>query len=203
MKQVVLVFLVAAIAAPVSAKTHKEMFAVPCSALWPAVKDTLRNSGKYGIIGIDNTEMTASYSMGGNLTGKRMNSLVLNSRDNGCEMQVQTAFSGLVNNDAGDLKKRVEQSLTKLQGAAPEKPKMTTVGDSATAPPSPKLSGNALTNKDILSLKQAGISDQLIIDKIRSSQAKYSLETSDLVALKQAGIADAVISAMIEASNRT
>lgn len=109
------VLLLVLVSVPSFAKTHKEAFNVSCSVLWPAVKDTLRNSGKYGIIGIDNTEMTASYNIGGNLTGKRINSLVLNPQGNGCEMQVQTAFSGLVNNDAGDMKKRVEESLAKLK----------------------------------------------------------------------------------------
>jgi len=82
------------------------------------VKDTAQELGKYGIIAIDNEEMTASYNMGGNLMAKRVNSAVLNSKDNGasCELQVQTAYSGLVNNDAGDLKKRVEESLAKLKG---------------------------------------------------------------------------------------
>src|SRR5208337_2258980 len=43
---------------------------------------------------------------------------ILNSMDNGnsCEMQIQTAYSGIGNNDAGDLKKRVDQSLDKLKG---------------------------------------------------------------------------------------
>lgn len=36
-------------------------------------------------------------------------------------MQVQTSYSGLVNNDQGDLKKRVTESLEKLKAAAPEK----------------------------------------------------------------------------------
>jgi hypothetical protein len=47
-------------------------------------EDTLRNSGKYGIFGLDGTEMTATYSMGiGSLGQKRVNSLVPNSkRDN-------------------------------------------------------------------------------------------------------------------------
>jgi len=188
------------IGAPGLAKTHKEMFPVPCSELWPAVKDTLRNSGKYGIIAIDNIEMTASYNMGGNLTGKRINSLVLNSHENSCEMQIQTAFSGLVNNDEGDMKKRVQESLDKLK-ASPASPK----GVAAVADPpnsAPKLTGNALSNGDILSLKQAGLSDELIIDKIRSSPAKFALETDDLISLKKAGIPDAVVSAMIEASKR-
>lgn len=117
MKRFASLILLAWTTIPALASTHKETFNVSCNELWRAVKDTLRNSGKYGIIAIDNTEMTASYNMGGNLTGKRTNSVVLNSKDNGasCELQVQTAFSGLVNNDAGDFKKRVDESLARLK----------------------------------------------------------------------------------------
>jgi hypothetical protein len=110
------------VALPAFAKTHKEVFSVPCSELWPAVKDTLRNSGKYGIIGIDNSEMTASYNIGGGLGGKRINSVVLNPKGTSCEMQTQTAYSGLVHNDAADFKKRVEESLAKLKGSKPAEP---------------------------------------------------------------------------------
>jgi len=124
LKRYVAIALLVAPAIPALAKTHKDMFDVPCSVLWPAVKDTLRNSGKYGIIGIDNSEMTASYNIGGYLGGKRSNALVLNSKENSsCELQVQTSYSGLAHNDEGDLKKRVEQSLEKLKTATPEKPK--------------------------------------------------------------------------------
>jgi hypothetical protein len=124
MKKMVLVILLMTLAAPGFASTHKESYNVPCSTLWAALKDTLRNSGKYGIITIDNAEMMASYNIGGNLTRKRINSAVLNSKDNGngCEMQVQTAYTGLANNDAGDFKKRVEASLAKLGGAAAPEP---------------------------------------------------------------------------------
>ncbi len=107
------------LSAPAWAKTHSDIFPVPCMQLWPAVKDTLRNSGKYGIIGIDNSEMTASYNIGGTLTGKRINSLVLNSKGpSSCELQVQTAYSGVFNNDEGDFKKRVTESLAKLSAGA-------------------------------------------------------------------------------------
>ena len=119
------VFLLLGVAIPGFAKTHKDVFDVPCNVLWPAVKDTLRNSGKYGIIGIDNGEMTASYNIGGFLAGKRINSLVLNSKGNTCEMQVQTSYSGLENNDAGDLKKRVKQSLDKQQAEPNGRPATT------------------------------------------------------------------------------
>lgn len=113
------------VAVPSFAKTHKESYSVPCTTLWPAVRDTLRNSGKYGIIGIDSTEMTASFNIGGTLTGKRINSVVLNSKPEGCELQIQTAFSGLVNNDAADFKKRVDASLEKLKSAPPAAPAKT------------------------------------------------------------------------------
>jgi hypothetical protein len=110
-------------AVPSFAKTHKEMYSVSCGGLWPAVKDTLRNSGKNGILAIDNGEMTASFVIGGTLTGKRINSVVLNAKgDSSCEMQIQTAFSGIANNDAGDFKKRVDESLAKQQPATPAKP---------------------------------------------------------------------------------
>jgi len=107
---------------PSFAKTHKDMYSVSCSVLWPAVKDALRNSGKYGILGIDNTEMTASFVIGGTLSGKRINSVVLNAKGDTCEMQVQTAYSGLVHNDEGDFKKRVDESLAKQQPPPPAQP---------------------------------------------------------------------------------
>ena len=116
MKRFVLLILLSCLAAPAIAKTHKDVFNLPCSAVWPAVKDTLRNSGKYGIISIENTEMTASYNIGGTLGGKRTNTVLLNGKENSYEMQIQTAYSGLEHNDAGDFKKRVDESLAKLQG---------------------------------------------------------------------------------------
>ena len=66
MKRIAVVALMLlVVAGPLCAKTHKENYSMSCSVLWPAVKDALRNSGKYGILGIDNTEMTASFVIGG------------------------------------------------------------------------------------------------------------------------------------------
>jgi hypothetical protein len=125
MRRFAVVLLLSIVAVPSFAKTHKDPYPVSCTVLWPAVKDTLRNSGKYGIIGIDNSEMTASFAIGGTLSAKRVNSVVLNAKGDTCEMQVQTAYSGFTNNDAGDFKKRVDESLAKQQAtppAAPAKP---------------------------------------------------------------------------------
>jgi hypothetical protein len=133
-KRLAVVTLILAAALPAIAKTHKDQYTIPCSTLWPAVKDTVRNSGKYGIISITNDEMTASYNIGGNLTGKRINTVLLNPQGTGCEMQIQTAYSGLVNNDASDFKKRVDESLIKLQGSQPA----AAAPASATTTPQPK-----------------------------------------------------------------
>jgi hypothetical protein len=96
---------------------HKDMYSVSCTTLWSAVKDTLRNSGKYGILGMENTEMTATYTMGvGSAGQKRQNSVVLNVKgDASCEMVVQSGYSGFTNDDAGDFKKRVDKSLAQQQ----------------------------------------------------------------------------------------
>jgi len=109
--------LLSSLSVPAFGKTHKDVFDIPCTTLWPAIKDVLRNSGKYGIIGIDSQEMTASYNIGGTLGGKRTNSLVLNSQGGKCEMQVQTAYSGVIHDDYGDLKKRVDEALAKQKTA--------------------------------------------------------------------------------------
>jgi hypothetical protein len=114
------VLLLLIVAAPSFAKTHKDVYSVPCNTLWAAVKDTLRNSGKYQIMSVENSEMSASYSIGiGAIGQKRINSVLLNTNGDNCEMVVQSGFSGLGNNDAGDFKKRVDASLEKLKASPP------------------------------------------------------------------------------------
>jgi hypothetical protein len=112
------------VAGPSFAKTHQDTYPVSCTVLWSAVKDTLRNSGKYGILGMENTEMTATYSVGmGSLGQKRSNSVLLNVKgDTSCEMVTQSGYGGLGTNDAGDFKKRVDASLAKLKAAPPAAP---------------------------------------------------------------------------------
>ncbi len=117
----IVALLLLMVARPLYGKTHSDMYSVPCNELWSAVKDAIRNSGKYGILAIDNAELTASFVIGGTLGGKRINSVVLNGKGNTCEMQTQTAFSGLAHNDAGDFKKRVDESLANQQASQPAK----------------------------------------------------------------------------------
>lgn len=80
------------------------------------------------------------------------------------------------------------------------------VASSQRSPGAPKtVAGKAtdnriLTNEDIVGLKQAGLGDEVIVAKVKSSPGKYRLETEDVVALKNQGISEAVILAMIEAA---
>lgn len=64
------------------------------------------------------------------------------------------------------------------------------------------LLGSPMNNADVIKLKTAGLSDELIIGKIRASEANYRLEVDDLVELKKAGIPESVLAAMLEAAQR-
>lgn len=67
----------------------------------------------------------------------------------------------------------------------------------AAAPLGPKL-----TNVDVLKLKEAGLSEDLIVAKVKGSGADYSLGVDDLLELKKAGLSDSIIHAMLDASKR-
>jgi hypothetical protein len=67
----------------------------------------------------------------------------------------------------------------------------------APAPPAP--SGPKLTNGDILRMKEAGIGDDVVVSKIKTSGADYKVGVDDLLELKKAGLSDNIITAMIEA----
>ena len=54
-----------------------------------------------------------------------------------------------------------------------------------------------LTNDSVLALKKAGLSDSLILAKVRSSPAKFDTSTKGLIALKSAGLSDQIIEAMV------
>lgn len=63
-------------------------------------------------------------------------------------------------------------------------------------------SGATLTNADVIKLKTIGLSDELIIQRIRMSAGNYKLEPDDLADLKKASISDSVISAMMTAASK-
>ena len=54
-----------------------------------------------------------------------------------------------------------------------------------------------LTNDAVIAMKKAGLSDGVILAKIRSSQSKFDVSTKALVDLKTAGLSDPIIEAML------
>ena len=58
-----------------------------------------------------------------------------------------------------------------------------------------------LTNDSLIALKKAGLSDSVIISKIRSSPTKFDTTTNGLVNLKKAGLSDQLIEAVVNAGS--
>src|SRR5438046_7880227 len=54
-----------------------------------------------------------------------------------------------------------------------------------------------LTNESVVALKKAGLSDPLILTKIRTSPSKFDVSTKGLITLKSAGLSDQIIEAMV------
>lgn len=122
MKFAVIAFMTLIFALPAFSKAHKDSYPQPCSELWTAVKDALSNpDNNYDVVSKDDAQMAASYNVKHavhlSITGavaQRTNQVTLISKGTGCEMQVVSSYSGLAHDDAGDFKKRVEESLTKV-----------------------------------------------------------------------------------------
>lgn len=122
----VMVLLALSATVPALAMTYKTSYPIPCNQVWVAVKDTLSVPENYTVVTSDEAHMTASYdvkhSAHVNVSGtvlQRTNKVTLQTKDAGCEMQVVSNYSGWEHNDKGDFKKRVDESLAKLNAAKP------------------------------------------------------------------------------------
>lgn len=74
--------------------------------------------------------------------------------------------------------------------AAP--PPAAAIPPQAPAPPSPSR-----PYQDVLKLKQAGLSDEFILNKIRTDGVNYGLTTPEIVELRAAGVSEGVLEAML------
>jgi len=57
---------------------------------------------------------------------------------------------------------------------------------------------HAVTTTDVITMKQAGLSDDLVIAKIRQSNKPANLGTDELIALKKQNVSDGVIKALMD-----
>ena len=63
----------------------------------------------------------------------------------------------------------------------------------------PALAQEVLTNDSVTSMVKGGLSEAVVLARIRSSPANFDTSTSSLLALKKAGVSDKVIEAMVTA----
>jgi hypothetical protein len=129
MKRRIAVLALMLLALPAFCKTHKDTFPNACSEVWAAVKDTLGNPENYTVKLTDEARMTASYAVKHTahvtITGalrQRPNTVSLSSKGTGCEMEVESNYSGFEHNDAGDFTKRVNESLAKQKSGTSSQP---------------------------------------------------------------------------------
>lgn len=107
-------------------ETYKDTYQVPCSDLWPAVKDALSNPANYTIVKNDDGKMTSTFKVKHQIHVtitetllQRNNKATLVSKGTSCEMQNVSNYSGVEHDDRGDFKKRVDESLAKLKAEKP------------------------------------------------------------------------------------
>ena len=62
------------------------------------------------------------------------------------------------------------------------------------------FAAEVLTNDGVVAMVKAGLGDEVVISKIKTSQGQFDLSAQGLVQLKESGASDAVIKSMIEAS---
>src|SRR5260370_34339843 len=62
---------------------------------------------------------------------------------------------------------------------------------------------STITNKDVLVMHAAGLSDDIIIEKIKTSTCDFDTNASVLVQLKTAGVSESVALAMMRCPSET
>jgi tetratricopeptide (TPR) repeat protein len=62
------------------------------------------------------------------------------------------------------------------------------------------FAAEVLTNDAVVAMVKAGLGDEVVISKIKTSQSRFDLSTQALVRLKEDGVGPAVIKAMVETS---
>jgi hypothetical protein len=78
-------------------------------------------------------------------------------------------------------------------------PKTATSNSRATASVLQAAEASRLSNKDVIEMVQAKLSDQIIISKVRTTKCRFDTSPSALIQPKRSGASDAVVLALTEA----
>ena len=193
--RVAAVLMSLAIASSVAARPKEKTYPTSCDRVWGAVKKATAPP-HYNFAQLDDTQKKGIVSTGNTITGKRLVDIALSGSGNSCTVAIGGVFSGLVHNDKGDLFERIQANLLEFPESSPQVDHQA----ETKVPAKSDLKASVLTNSDVVKLKDAGLGESVIIEKIKASRASYLLDTTDLIELKHAGLSDAVIGAMIQAS---
>ena len=75
---------------------------------------------------------------------------------------------------------------------------VTNVGNSADR----DTSARPLTNADVIQMQKAGLSEDVILTRIRSGETSFQTSAQDLIQLKDAGVSDPIVNLMVQKSAR-
>jgi hypothetical protein len=67
----------------------------------------------------------------------------------------------------------------------------------STAARKPAPTGPALTNEDVVKLTRAGMSEEFILDVVKTKGGAFRTDASSLIALKEQGVSESLIAAMV------
>jgi len=123
----------------------------------------------------------------------KLNNQIVLMISNGMVVGYPGLDASLIEGAKGALKAYETANGITPPGTTPGAP-VSTAGQSA----APHAAGS-LTVDDVVSMLDAGLSDDIILMKIRSSGATFDLSTPDLIRLKKAKASDAVMKTMMEA----
>jgi len=96
----------------------------------------------------------------------------------------------------------LSQAAAGRQTSAPNNAQQSAAPKASTPQATPKPAAPAaMTNRDVIQLVKAKISDDVIITKIKRSKTRFDTSTQGLVARKQAGVSDQLISVMVDSAD--
>lgn len=141
----------------------------------------------FAAVGCQNASHTERGAGLGGLLGAGMGAAIGSANgDAGKGALIGAAAGGLLGGAAGNAEDKAERAYVEAQRDAAQ---------AAAAKPTLGLT-------DVVGMAQQGVSDQIIINQIRTSGSTYSLSPGDIAYLKQNNVSDNVVIAMQQAGPR-
>jgi curli biogenesis system outer membrane secretion channel CsgG len=116
--------------------------------------------------------------------------------------QANTLWPGNVSEEAMTAARKIIQARGQQQmqdDTAAEASKAAASNSQATASVVQAAEASLLSNKDVIEMVQAKLSDQIVISKVRTTKCRFDTSPSALIQLKRSGASDAVVLALTEA----